>query len=241
MNNYLLDLRQKIKARNNYRVDYLKLVKKSNRIGFFSSLGCLFLGVSSTIVVAMLILGSSAASVAVLYLFLTLPCFFLTAIPFCTLAFSDKKFSYSPFDFFNACTSVFYLSDRFWKREKRLNDFNSYEDASTFFENCEPLDESSVVNLLKSIYEFSLEETDLFKECLVYREELGFWPKFLLKMAVEIDKVRLAAVRSEISSLEGLNSNFKGVELDSMAKGKIKIESKVTSVNLRNIQNQALG
>jgi len=231
-----VELREKIKNRNAYLGDLNKFEGLSNKRGFFYSiLGC---GVGMTLC-AVAILDTS-----ILGLF-SLPLGFLLSV-FCGVnimvnASNGNGKKYSPFDFFNSFNSVYFLSDRFWKREKRLSDFNSYEDASTFFENCEPLDESSVVNLLKSIYEFSLEETDLFKECLVYREELGFWPKFLLKMAVEIDKVRLAAVRSEISSLEGLNSNFKGVELDSMAKGKIKIESKVTSINLRNVQNQALG
>ena len=85
------------------------------------------------------------------------------------------------------------------------------------------------MSFLKSVYEFSLEETDLFKECLVYREELGYWPKILLKMGAEIDKAKLNVFKLEICSLEGLGLNIKVKELENIAKSKIEVETESKS------------
>ena len=230
------ELREKIKNRNPYLRDLNKFEGLSNKRGFFYSiLGC---GVGMTLCTVAVL---DTTILALFSLALGIPLSACSIMAVFVNASNGNSKKYSPFDLLSSCDSIYFLSSKFWKKEKKLSIFNSYEDALAFFEDCEPLDENSVASYLKSVCEFSLEETDLFKECLVYREELGFWPKFLLKMGVEIDAAKLAASELEISSLEGLNFSVNSVKLEGITRGKIEIESKVTSVNLKNVQNQALG
>jgi len=227
MNTYV-ELREKIKNRDVYFYAFNELRKRSNRRGFFYSvLGC---SVGMTLVVLSLQDASHSifkiTSASIFFLFFM---HFLGNTVIGIDAKKNKHIFYNPFDCFNVYNSAYFLSGQFWKKEKKLSFFNSYKDALDFFEDCQSLDESSVVSFLKSVYEFSLEETDLFKECLVYREELGYWPKILLKMGAEIDKAKLNVFKLEICSLEGLGLNIKVKELENIAKSKIEVETESKS------------
>jgi len=215
MNTYLLDLRKKIKARDDYLADFTRVLKNSNRMGVLSSLLCLFVGLFCVIVGIQTV--KLFALEPIIGVVLLLPFLFLVAVPFATLTTGlDKNIMYSPMDFFGSYDSSSFLLSRFWKKEKKLSIFNSHKDASAFFEDCEPLDEGIAVNTLNAVYGLSLEGTDLFKECFVYYEELGYWPKFLLKMSAEIDRLNLSARKSDNSSnLAKLTSSIVKIEAKS--------------------------
>jgi len=232
-----LILREKIKNKDSYLSSFNVLRRRSNKISLYSS----FLASSLVLIPSALLVFSApldfiaippiltfAAVLAISFSFaISLALFVYTLCSIFNNKWDDGKIILlNLFDASDGFKSSYFLSGNFWKKNTNLSGFDSYKDAVVFFENCEPLDENSVINTLKSVYEFSLEETDLFKECLVYREKLGYWSKKLLKMGAEIDKAKLNTYKVEISSLEGLNFNAKTIELECLIQNKAEVDLK---------------
>jgi len=235
------ELREKIKNREAYFSAFNELRKRSNTRSVISCVLGLSVGLTSLI---NLLSPSSPIPIIIFAGFISILIVTFSFIPFfwtknldSTNDHGHNKFVfYDPIDILNGFKFPYFLSGRFWKERKELSYFNSYEEYVYFLIHCEPLDKNSVAQVLKSLHEFSLEETELFKECLVYREELGYWPKFLLKMSDDIEKEKLNVTELEISSLEGLSLNAGEIELESITRDKIEIEPSL-KYNRKNYSN----